>query len=98
MEIIIAIAVVLIALVIFFNRSSGADVNKDGKVDIADAKAAIDNTVAGLKETVDVNKDGKVDAADVKVAAKKATAGVKRAAGQAKKVVAKPKATKTKKV
>jgi hypothetical protein len=80
-----AIIVVIVAALIYFNRSAkGLDVNNDGKVDLADAKAAIDNTVAGATAAADVNKDGKVDAADVKAAAKKATSGVKKAAVKAK--------------
>ena len=109
MEIIIVIAIVLVTAVIFFNRKTGADVNNDGKVDIADAKAAIDNTVVGVKEAVaevketvsikaDVNNDGKVDLADASTAVKKVATKAKRAAGQAKKAVTKPQATKTKKV
>lgn len=46
------VAVVVIA-VIYFNRSgSGLDVNQDGKVDIDDAKKAVENTVEGVKKTV----------------------------------------------
>lgn len=44
---------VLIFSLIYFNRSSsGLDVNKDGKVDIDDAKKAVENTVEGVKKTV----------------------------------------------
>ena len=65
---------VLIAAILFFNRSSKSlDINQDGKVDLNDAKAAVQNTVAGVKTAADVNKDGKVDAGDVKAVAKKAT-------------------------
>jgi len=72
MEIIIALAVVVIvaALLIFKNSSTKAletlDVNKDGKVDMNDVTAA-----------VDLNKDGKVDVQDAKVAINKAKATVK---------------------
>jgi len=87
---IVAVAVVLGAL-LFYNRSSkGLDVNKDGKVDTADIKAAVQNVVTGAKETADVNKDGKVDAADakavqekVKTVAKKTTAKAKETAKKA---------------
>jgi hypothetical protein len=55
------------------------DVNKDGKVDLADAKEAVKKTkekakkaTAKVKEKADVNKDGKVDLKDVKEAVKKA--------------------------
>lgn len=91
MEILLAlIAVVVIGSLIYFNRSSkGLDVNNDGKVDLADAKAAVGNAVAGVKSTADVNKDGKIDAADVKEVAKKATTGAKRAATKAKETVKK---------
>lgn len=46
------VAVIVIA-VIYFNRSgSGLDVNQDGKVDVEDAKKAVENTVEGVKKTV----------------------------------------------
>jgi preprotein translocase subunit SecF len=91
MEILIAIiAVVVVGALIYFNRSSkGLDVNNDGKVDLADVKAAVDNTVVGVTAAADVNKDGKVDAADVKEVAKKATTGAKKAATKAKSAVKK---------
>ena len=77
------IFVVLIAAILFFNRSSKSlDINQDGKVDLNDAKAAVENTVAGVKATADVNKDGKVDAADVKAVAKKATTRSRKGPGQ----------------
>jgi hypothetical protein len=91
MEILLAIAVaVVIGALIYFNRSSkGLDVNNDGKVDLADAKAAVDNAVAGVSAVADVNKDGKVDVADVKVVATKAKTQVKKAATKAKETVKK---------
>ncbi len=56
------------------------DVNKDGKVDLADAKEAVKKTkekakkaTAKVKEKADVNKDGKVDLKDAKEAVKKVT-------------------------
>ncbi len=86
MEILLAIVVaVVVGALIYFNRSSkGLDVNNDGKIDAADAKAAVQNAVEGVKATADVNKDGKVDAADVKVVATKAKAGAKKAVSKAK--------------
>ena len=86
MEIIIAlVAIVAVAALVYFNRSSKSlDINNDGKVDLADAKAAVDNAVAGITATVDVNNDGEVDAADVKAVAEKATAEVKKAVTKAK--------------
>jgi len=91
MEIVLlAIAVVVIGGFIYYNRSSkGLDVNADGKVDAADAKAAVQNVVEGVKATADVNKDGKVDAADVKVVKQKAKAGAKKATAKAKDTVKK---------
>lgn len=86
------IFVVLIAAILFFNRSTkGFDVNQDGKVDVEDAKAAVKNTVEGLKATADVNKDGKVNAGDVKAVATKARAAVKKTV--AKKPAVKAKTT-----
>ncbi len=74
MEIVLlAIAVVAIGAFIYYNRTSKSlDVNKDGKVDVADAKAAVQNVVEGVKADADVNKDGKVDSADVAVVKEKA--------------------------
>jgi hypothetical protein len=91
MEILLAIAVaVVIGALIYFNRSSkGLDVNNDGKVDLADIKSAVDNTVAGVTAAADVNKDGKVDAADVKQVAKKATTNAKKAVTKTKEAVKK---------
>ena len=91
MEILLAlIAIVVIGALIYFNRSSkGLDVNNDGKVDLADAKAAVDNVVAGVTAAADVNKDGKVDAADAKVVVEKAKTGAKKAATKAKTAVKK---------
>ena len=91
MEIVlIAVVAVAIGAFIYYNRSSKSlDVNNDGKVDAADAKAAVQNVVEGVKATADANKDGKVDAADVKVVAEKAKTGAKKAAVKAKEAVAK---------
>jgi len=85
MEIIIAlVAAVVIGVLIYFNRSAKSlDINNDGKIDLADAKAAVDNTVAGVTAAADVNKDGVVDAADAKVVVEKATAEVKKATEKA---------------
>lgn len=88
MEIIIALfAVAVIGIVWYTNRSTGADVNGDGKVDLADLKAAVENTVVAV---ADVTGDGKVDAADVaavvvkaKTAAKKTVTKVKTAVKKA---------------
>lgn len=47
------IFIVLIAAILFFNRSTKSlDINQDGKVDLDDAKKAVENTVAGVEETV----------------------------------------------
>lgn len=52
-ELIIALVVIVLAALIYFNRSgTGLDVNNDGKVDIDDAKAAVENTVEGVKKEV----------------------------------------------
>jgi len=94
MELLIGAAVVVaIGAIWYVNRSKGVDVNNDGKVDLADVKAAVENTVEAVKETVvataDVNNDGKVNAEDVKVVAKKARTGAKKAATKAKETVKK---------
>ena len=47
------IIVVMIAAILFFNRTTkGLDVNQDGKVDVEDAKVAVQNTVEGVKKEV----------------------------------------------
>jgi hypothetical protein len=90
MEIIIAlVAIVVIGAIWYSNRSTGADVNQDGKVDLADAKAAVEKTVEAVTQVADANKDGKVDVADVKVVATKAKAAVKKTATTAKAAVKK---------
>jgi preprotein translocase subunit SecF len=90
MEIIFAIiAVAVLGYIFYVNRRSGADVNGDGKVDLADAKAAVENTVKSVVEVADANNDGKVDAADVKIAATKAKAAVKKTVTKAKAAVKK---------
>jgi preprotein translocase subunit SecF len=90
MEIIIAlVAIVVIGAIWYTNRSTGADVNGDGKVDLADAKAAVENTVEAVTQVADANKDGKVDVADVKVVATKAKTAAKKTATKAKAAVKK---------
>ena len=49
------------------NPNKLVDVNKDGKVNIEDAKAALDKVVAKVVEKVDVNQDGKISVADAEV-------------------------------
>jgi biopolymer transport protein ExbD len=91
MEILLAIAaVVIVGALIYFNRGSkGLDVNNDGKVDLADAKAAVKNAADGVKAAADLNKDGKVTVKDAKVAGTKAKTVVKKAATKAKETVKK---------
>lgn len=55
------------------------DLNKDGKVDLADAKEAVKKTRARVKKAADLDGDGRVTVKDVKVAASRA----RKAAGQA---------------
>jgi hypothetical protein len=89
--VIIAIAVVAIGAIIYFNRSSKSfDINQDGKVDATDAKAAVQNVVEGVKASADVNQDGKVDAADVKVVVETAKTQVKKTVSKAKAATKKP--------
>jgi hypothetical protein len=90
MEIVLAlIAIVAVGAIIYANREARSlDVNRDGKVDLEDVKAAVTNTLATVKETADVNQDGRVDAADVKAAVKKTAAKTQNAA---KKTVSKAK-------
>lgn len=46
------IAVIVVSLIYFNRDSKGLDVNNDGKVDAEDAKAAVENTVQGVKKQV----------------------------------------------
>jgi hypothetical protein len=83
MEIIIGLlAIAVLAGIWYFNRGTGFDANKDGKVDLKDVKPAVETAVEAVKEAADVNKDGKVGVADAKEAVVKT----------AKKVAAKPRA------
>jgi hypothetical protein len=90
MEIIIAlVAIAVIGAIWYSNRGTGADVNQDGKVDLADAKAAVEKTVEAVVAVADANNDGKVDVADVKATTTKAKAAVKKTATKAKAAVKK---------
>ena len=73
------------AFIWWVNRDEKLDSNDDGKVDVAEAKVAVEKAVAEAKSLADVNKDGKVDVADVKAAGKKVKAGAKKAAAKVKK-------------
>jgi hypothetical protein len=64
-----------------------ADVNKDGKVDSADA-------VAAITKVADVNQDGKVDTADAVEVVKKTTRKTKAVAAKVAVAVKKPRAKK----
>jgi len=55
------------------------DVNKDGKVDVADVKEVAKKTRARVKKAADLDGDGRVTVRDVKVA----TARARKAADQA---------------
>jgi len=83
--------VVVGAFVWYVNRDSKVDSNDDGKIDAAEAKAALDTAILAAAKVLDANKDGKVDVADVKAAGKKVKAGAKKAAGKAKAAVKKVK-------
>lgn len=80
MEIIIGIIVVaIIALMIYSNQQARSlDLNKDGKVNLEDAKTAVKNTANTAKKIADVNKDGKVNAKDAKAAVQKTKTAAKR--------------------
>lgn len=94
----IIVAVVAVGAFVYYNRNSkGLDINNDGKIDAADAKAAVQNVVEGVKAEADVNKDGKVDAADVAVVKEKVKAGAKKATTKAKETVKKAAGRKPKK-
>lgn len=77
MEIFLAVAVaVVIAALLFFKNSAAKglevlDTNKDGKVDLADVKFAVDTAVKGVQQSADVA------AVAVKATAKKTVAKAK---------------------
>jgi Ca2+-binding EF-hand superfamily protein len=88
MDIIVVTIVIAVLGYIAWKFWPKADVNNDGKVDVADVKTVADVNndgkvdAADVKAVADVNKDGKVDVADV-------VEVVKKAKTRAKKVVAK---------
>ena len=53
-ELIVALIVaIIVGAIIYFNRDTKSlDVNQDGKVDVEDAKAAVEKTVVGVKKEV----------------------------------------------
>ena len=61
------------------------DLNKDGKVDLADAKEAVKKTRARVKKAADLDGDGRVTVKDVKVAASRARKAADQAATKASK-------------
>ena len=92
MEILIGLIVlVAVGYLLYVNNSKKPlDLNKDGKVDSADAKAAVDKVVSAA----DLNQDGKVDIADAVEAVKKTKRKAKETAEKVKTAVkktAKPK-------
>ena len=92
----ISLVVAFIAIAFYYNRSSKSlDINKDGKVDTADVKAAVQNVVCGVQETADVNKDGKVDSADAKVVVENVKTTAKKASSKTKAAVIKAKTATT---
>lgn len=77
MEIIIAIVIIAVGAIWYFNRDKGLDVNQDGKVDVKDLEVAVENTVVAVKE------EAKEVKAAVKKTATKAKTTVKKAATKA---------------
>lgn len=81
MELIIAIiAIVVIGAIWYVNRDKGLDVNGDSKVDVQDAKVAVENTVAVVQE---VKEEVKEEVAEVKAAVKKTASKAKTATKKA---------------
>lgn len=79
--IIIAIVVVAVAAIMYFNRDKGLDVNNDGKVDVKDLEAAVENTVVAVKEEVKVAKAAVRKTATKAKTTKTATKTATKAAG-----------------
>lgn len=79
------IIAVIVFLIFYYNRTgSGLDVNKDGKVDIEDAKVAVDNTVAGVTKAVKNTTKPRATKTDKKPAVKAKTTRAKKTNGAAK--------------
>lgn len=70
------------------------DVNKDGRVDVADVKAVVKKTRARVKKAADLDGDGRVTVKDVKVAAARARKTAGAVADQAAKAATKSRAKK----
>lgn len=90
-ELILGLVIVSVLVIWFFNRDAGLDVNNDGKVDLADAKAAVLNTAKGVKNAVDLDGDGKVGLGDVKVVTDAVKSTAKGAVSEAKRTVTRAK-------
>lgn len=90
-ELILGLVIVSVLVIWFFNRDAGLDVNNDGKVDLADAKAAVVNTAKGVKNAVDLDGDGKVGLGDVKVVTDAVKSTAKGAVAEAKRTVTRAK-------
>ena len=53
MELVLVLVVVAVGALIYFNRSARTlDINQDGKVDAADAVAAVENAAEGTKTSI----------------------------------------------
>lgn len=80
MELVIALVVIVaLGALIYFNRSAKSlDINQDGRVDLADAAKAVENTTEGVKKTV------KKAAVQAKTAARSTTrrSGTRKPAGK----------------
>lgn len=70
------------------------DVNKDGKIDVADAKEVVKKTRARVKKAADLDGDGRVTVKDVKVAASRARKSASAVADRAAKAATKSRAKK----
>lgn len=73
---------------------SALDVNNDGKIDLADAKAVVKKTRARVKKAADLDGDGRVTVKDVKVAASRASKSAAAVADRAAKAATKSRAKK----
>lgn len=90
-ELILGLVIVSVLAIWFFNRDAGLDVNNDGKVDLADAKAAVNNTVQGIKAAADLDNSGNVGFDDLKVVTDAVKSTAKGAVAEAKRTVTRAK-------
>ena len=105
MEFLFVMALAAVGIFAYFMLRGNPDKNQDGKIDLQDAKATVEEVKTAAAEVVkplDVNQDGKVDVQDVKEVVKrgrkKASETTKKVVEKAKTAAVKPRTPRSKKV